>query len=290
MEPKRQQHLADLELAQSAAEGSLVAWHEFVIRYSGLIFSLVRRYLVVWDEDDRRTVYVQCLEYFYRTGLARFDGRASLSTWVMTVTRSRCLDSLRSRRGRKRPPTWLAGQPAMDREIYRLHFLEGRSYGAIAEEFRRRGRTFSPEMLGRALARIEARMDHGLRLRLAYELQARSVGAVSGRLLEYLDHLRGEQQQQSESQQADFELVDAQSRQVLQQVEAAMTRLQDPEGQVLRLYYYEGLPAPEIARRMALRGPRRVYTLLDRGVAMLRTMMGAPVLRPERISHPEGEG
>jgi DNA-directed RNA polymerase specialized sigma24 family protein len=184
----------------------------------------------------------------------------------------------------------LAELSALYQEIYRLHFLEGRSYGAISEEFRRHGRTFSPEMLGQALARIEARMDRGLRTRLAYDLQARSVGAVSGRLLEFLDHLRMEQQERGQQLSPDFELVEAQSRQVLEQIEACVAQLQDPERGVIRMYYYEGLPAPEIARRLALRGPRRVYTLIDRGVAMLRSMMGAPVLRPDRISHPEGEG
>jgi DNA-directed RNA polymerase specialized sigma24 family protein len=207
----------------------------------------------------------------------------------MTVTRSRCLDALRGRRGRRRPPTWLAQLSTLDREIYRLHFLEGRSYGSISEEFRRRGRTFSPEMLGQALTRIEARMDRGLRLRLAYDLQARSVGAISGRLLEFLDHLRAEQQEKGQALQPDLELVETQSRQVLQQIEACVAQLRDPERGVIQLYYYEGLAAPEIARRMALRGPRRVYTLIDRGVGMLRSMMGAPVLRPDRISHPEGE-
>ena len=290
MEAKRQEHAADLELAQAAAQGSLSAWHEFVSRYSGLIFSIVRRYLVICEDDEQRAVYVQCLEHLYRSQLARYDGRASLGTWVMTVTRSRCLDALRSRRGRKRPPVWLKDLSPHDQEFYRLYFLEGRSYGAIAEEFAHGGRIFTPELFAGSLARIEARMDRGLRTRMAYDLQARSVGAVSGRLLEFLDHLRLEQQERAEVLQADFELVQTQTRSLLEQVEACVARLKEPERGVIQLHFYDGLPAPEIARRMELSGPRRVYTLIDRGVGMLRSMLRAPVLRPERASHPEGEG
>src|SRR5215831_19335507 len=107
MNPPMVDYSADIQLARSVVAGSLEAWHAFVLRYSGIIFSMVRRYLPDRDDDTRRDAYVRTLEHFYRTGLAHYDGRTRLSTWVMTVTRSRCLDLLRERHGRRRLPTWI---------------------------------------------------------------------------------------------------------------------------------------------------------------------------------------
>src|SRR5262249_27453177 len=148
-----------------------------------------RRYLVDADSDDQRDVYVQVLEHFYRNGLAAYDGRTALSTWVMTVARSRSLDFLRARLRRQPPPAWLASLSAAGLLIYRLYYLQGESYAAIAQAFKAQGEVLSIADWTTALDRIEERMDPKLRTRLAYDLQARSVGACSGRLLELLEHL-----------------------------------------------------------------------------------------------------
>ena len=100
----------DQNLARKAARGSEEAWHELVERYSGLIYSLIRRYLAHPDEDERRSVYVEVLETLQGGALARFDGRASLSTWIGVVTRSRCMDYLRRQHGRRQTPAWLQVQ------------------------------------------------------------------------------------------------------------------------------------------------------------------------------------
>lgn len=271
---------ADLALARQAAAGEVAAWHVFVLRYSGLIRGMVRRYYGGWPEDDQLNLYVAVLEFLHAKGLAGYDGRAALSTWVMTVTRSRCYDAVRHEVGRRRPPRWLQQLSTIDQEIYRLYFLEQLPLPAIAT--RLRGRLAPPEL--EALeARVHAladRLDRGTRRRLAYELHARSVGALSGRVLETMDQLKLELEDLADAGRPDTALFEARTRRLLAELEACVLRLKEPERQVIELRYYREMSAPGIARRLNLPGPRHVNSLLQRALGLLRGMLERPLEPP----------
>jgi DNA-directed RNA polymerase specialized sigma24 family protein len=270
MEASRTEHACDLQLAQDVSAGVLAAWHEFVERYSALVLSVVRRYLADFDSEVTRDAYVDVLESMYSNGLARYDGRAALSTWVMAIARSRALDRRRALRGRHREPAWLARLPDRDREIFRLHYEDGESLEAIRDRFASRGEPLTAAEIVRALDRLEARVDRRLRTRLAYDLHARTVGAASGSLLDFLDHLRRENRAASEALRPDLLLMERRTRRLLDRVRRSVQDLDAEERKVVELRFYRALTAQQIADELGLAGPRRAYTLINRAVVNLR--------------------
>ena len=282
MDVSRDEHSHDVHLARQIVAGSLDAWHGFVKDYSSLIYAIARRYLVDFDEETRRDAYVAILEYMYSHGLAKYDGRAAMSTWVMTIARSRALDIRRAARGRKRDPAWLAGLQPRDREIYHLYFESGEDTATIRSRFARRGEQLTMADLSGSLDRLEAQMDRRLRTRLAYDLYARSLGTVSGSLLGFLDHLRLEQAAAAEASRPDIQLMERQTRLLLDQVRSAVENLGPDERKVVELHFYRSLAAPQIASTMGLPGARRVYTLLDRALVALRGAVHSPPRRAPR--------
>ena len=286
MEASRNEHAFELRLAQDAGDGVLEAWHQFVESYSGLVYSVVRRCLADFDEEAWRDAYVDVLEYMHSTGLARYDGRAALSTWVMTISRTRAVDRRRALGGRKRDPAWLAGLSPRDREIFRLHYERGDDIEAILQRFAARGERLTQEDIAQSLDRIDARMDHRLRTRLAYDLQARTVGAASGCFLDFLDQVSHENTAAAEALRPDLVLLERRTQRLMEEVERGVEYLVADERKVVELRFYRSLTANEIAAEMGLDGPRRAYTLIDRALASLRRIVlkeESPRPRPEEL-------
>ena len=273
MESPTVTHSSDLSLARSVTLGSLESWHTFVIRYSGLIASIVRRYFPDSDEDARRDAYVRTLEHFYRSGLADYDGQTSLATWVMTVSRSRCLDVLRNRVGRKRFPIWVKSLSEMERFVYLGYFWQGESYKQLAARWANREPALTREAFVEALDCIESKLTRRSRLAMAYELEARSVRGLSKRLLEYMDHVRLDYESQRDSVRPDVQLLEQQARQLLERITIYLSELTTDEREILELHYYQDLPARRIAETLGLPGSRRVYTILHRALTSLRRKM-----------------
>jgi len=261
------------DLVKSAVNGSVEAWHQLIEQYTGLIYSLIRRYIVQHDEDDLKTIYVDVLETLHQGALARFDGQASLSTWIGVVTRSRCMDYLRRQYGRRQDPIWLDGLSTEDQEVYRLFYVEGHSFSRISDQDLGNGNRFSVETLVEALDRIDAHLDRSTRRRLAFELKARSVAAVTGRLLEYLAFARQEAEEARAAYHSDLRLLEQEARQLLGRVDKAMLALDTVERDVVRLRYFDGLTAQSVAAQMNLRSTRRVYTISDRALRKLRRIL-----------------
>lgn len=86
------------------------------------------------------------------------------------------------------------------------------------------------------------------------------MGAVSGRLLEQLDHVRYESEQQAESQSAEHELAGREARRTLERMAAELARLPAEEPQLLTLRFEKGWTAERIAEGLGLSDQRRVYT------------------------------
>ena len=277
-------HPNDLRLARSVVNGSVEAWHAFVLSYSALVFSVVRGYFPNADEDAPRDAYVRTLEHFYRSGLADYDGETSLATWVMTVSRSRCLDVLRNRAGRKRFPVWVKDLSEQERFVYLGYFWHDESYVQIAERWADRSPPLTRDAFLSALDRIESKFNRRSRTAMAYEIEARSVPGISKRLLEYMDHARLEYEGQRDAARPDFQLIEKQARQLLDRITTYVQELTAEEREVVELHFYQELPASQIARTLGVRGPRRVYSIVQRALSSLRRRMNETQNDPETKS------
>lgn len=269
-------HADDLVLVRAILEGSSEAWRDFVTRYSGLIHAVIHRYLYAVNADEARTVYVDTLASLRRRKLATYEGRAALSTWLTLVARTMVLDHLRHRFGRHELPDALRKLDEADQKVFRLYYVEGRSFGEVRGCLGRNGESWAISRLLASLRRIEDRLDSRWLKRLSYDLHAQSTGAVSGRLIQYLEHVRREFQENAGVQSADYDLMEREAQQTLAQVLAAIARLAPEDREILTLRFDRGWSARRIADELGLAGPRVAYTALERIVRKLkRELRGA---------------
>ena len=266
-------HERDLSLVRAIVGGSQTAWCTFVQRYSGLIHAVIRRYLYSADRDDLRTVYVDVLESLYRHKLAGYQGRAALSTWLTLVARTAVSDFLRHRFGRHEIPRALRVLDAGDRELFRLYYVEGLDLREVARRLSLGPVAWTPAAVLEALQRIEERLSSRWLRRIAYDLHAQSIGAASGRMLEYLDHMRIEHEHVEEESSADYDLVEGEARRMASRVAARIQSLGPEERRMLTLRFQNGWPARRIAEELGLKGPRDVYTMIDRIIRGLRRLL-----------------
>ncbi len=158
----------DRELLRRCLAHQPGAWNDFVDRFLGLIYHVVHHtahlrstHLQPPDiEDLAAEVLLQLVANDYAV-LRQFRGHASLATYLTVITRRICVHEL-SRRvaarevqpradqadldGEERPPPQqglesleeveklLSKLPAREREVVRLHYIEGRSYEEISTE------------------------------------------------------------------------------------------------------------------------------------------------------------
>lgn len=274
-------HEEDLVLVRSILDGSSEAWRVFVLRYSGLIHSVIRRYQYAANADEARAVYVDALESLRLRKLASYEGRAALSTWLTLVTRTTVLDHLRHRFGRRELPKALRTLDETDRTIFRLYYVEGRGFSEVRARLGRDNGPWSITRLLAALRRIENRLNSRWLQRLSYDLHAQSAGAASGRLLQYLEHVRREFQENASAHSPDYHLMEREAQQTVARVREAIARLASEDREILTLRFERGWSARRIAEELGLPGPRGAYTVIERIVRQLRRE-----LRGQEVSDP----
>jgi RNA polymerase sigma-70 factor (ECF subfamily) len=148
------------------------AWNDFVDQYLGVIYHVVhhtahlRSHTINAEdtEDLAAEILLQIVAHDYAV-LRQFRGDSSLSTYLTVVARRICVHELARRvvakevqpsganadldnvEGDEEPPTHgienleeveklLAKLPSREREVVRLHYLEGRSYEEISTELK----------------------------------------------------------------------------------------------------------------------------------------------------------
>lgn len=269
--PRREQ---DLALAQLVVAGDAGAWGRFVERYAGLLYSVIRRYLHPADRDDVRTVFADVLVSLRRSKLRTYEGRAALSTWLTLVARTEALDHLRRRFGRGREARLVARLSHAERKLFRLYHVEGWPAPEVVRALARDGEAWTLDRFVAALRRIEARLGDAWLRRLAYDLHAQSVGAASGRLLEYLDHVRDEFAQRAGAHSPEYHLMEREARRTSEQLTETIASLPPRERELLQLRFERGWTAGRIARELGLPGARGVYSATDRILRRLRRLLG----------------
>lgn len=266
---------ADLALVRRILEGDEQAWQTFVERYAGLIHAVSRRYLHSRDPDDRRTVFVDVLSSLRRSKLRTYEGRAALSTWLTLVARTEVMDYLRRNFGRALRSKALDRLAPHEQVLFRLYYIEGRPIGEVVTMLGAAGDPWTTDRFVAALQHIERRLGERWLRRLSYDLHAQSVGASSGRLLEYLDHVRDEYQQRSGALSPDYHLMEREARRTAQRLEEMVAALEPRERAVLELRFERGWSARQIAEELGLDRSRSAYTLLDRIIRGLRRRLSA---------------
>jgi len=263
-------HERDLALVQRVLAGDQAAWEEFVERYAGLILAMARRYLRSRDPDDVRTVFANVLESLRKTRFQTYEGRASLSTWLTLVARSEVMDHLRRQFGRDRKLKVLDRLTPVQRELYRLYYIEGLPRPEVIARLPSGGEPWSDDRFIAALHDIERRIGDRWLKRLSYDLHAQSIGASSGRLLEYLDHVRDEFTRLEGALSPEYYVLEREARRTTDGLRATIAALGPRDRRMLELRFERGWTAQRISTELGMNGQRSVYRAVERIIARLR--------------------
>src|SRR5947208_16793497 len=170
------------------------AWNDFIDRYLGLIYHVIRHTAHLRSaplrpedtEDLAAEIVLQIVNSDYAV-LRQFKGQSSLATYLTVIARRICVQQL-ARRTAAREVQPAAGQlqnaeaqpeaaprggvgldtleevarllkklPAREREVVRLHYLEGRTYEEIATEL-----SMPINSIGPILSRARKKLRQGV--------------------------------------------------------------------------------------------------------------------------------
>jgi DNA-directed RNA polymerase specialized sigma24 family protein len=263
-------HAQDLALVRRVLAGDGAAWESFVERYAGLILAMARRYLRSRDQDDIRNVFVKVLESLRKSRLRTYEGRASLATWLTLVARSEVMDLLRRRFGRDVKMKALARLTPPERTLFRLYYIDGLPRQEVLAVLAATDDDWSDESFVTALHRIESRLGDRWLRRLSYDLHAQSIGAASGRLLEYLDHVREEFTRLEATSSPEYQLMEREARRAVDLLRRNITTLSERDRRLIELRFELGWTAGRIAAELGMKGQRSVYRAIERLVVRLR--------------------
>jgi RNA polymerase sigma factor (sigma-70 family) len=263
-------HEQDLALVRRILAGDASAWEGFVERYAGLILAMARRYLRTRDQDDIRTVFVNVLQSLRKTKFQTYEGRAALSTWLTLVARSEVMDHLRRRFGRDLKMKVLERLTPTERELFRLYYVEGLPRQQVLARLEGNGEKWSDDRFVAALHDVERRLGDRWLKRLSYDLHAQSIGASSGRMLEYLDHVRDEFARMEGAFSPEYHIMEREARHTADQLRTTIAAMRPRDRMLLELRFERGWTATQIAAELGMKGQRTVYRAVERILARLR--------------------
>ncbi len=274
-------HEQDLELVRRILAGDTAAWELFVERYAGLILAMARRYLRSRDPDEVRTVFANVLESLRRSRFRTYEGRAALSTWLTLVARSEVMDLLRRKFGRDPKMKALQRLTAEERTLFRLYHIEGVPWNEVAARLETNGTKWSEDRFVAALQNIERQLGDRWLKRLAYDLHAQSIGASSGRLLEYLDHVRDEFEQLAGRLSPEYLVMEREARRTADVLRMEIASLGPGDRRLIELRFERGWTAGHIAAELGMKGQRSVYRAITRIVSRLRRQIEKDGVLPQ---------
>src|SRR5262249_45973865 len=214
------------------------------------------------------------LESLRRTRLRTYEGRAALSTWLTLVVRSHVVDHLRHRFGRDSKLRALERLTPDERLLFRLYYIDGLPRGEVVARLEARGEIWGVDRFIAAIHHIERQLGDRWLKRLSYDLHAQSVGASSGRLLEYLDYVRDEFSQQGGAHSPEYHVMEREARRTADHLRASIAALNPKQRRLVELRFEEGWTAQRIADELGMRSQRSVYKSIDRIIARLRRLIG----------------
>jgi len=262
-----------IELVQRILSGSTEAWHEFLDRYSGLIYGIVRRQLAAEDEDDVRSVYVDVLKQLYDRDLARYRDGSDLPTWLMVLAKRRAFDHLRARYGRIRKPAGFANLTDLEREVLRIYYVENASLEIVVHTLAWAGYSATADEVVTAIQQIEDTLDRRFLKRLQEEHRARKTGMGPASLLRYVIHQRIEFERQSRGVSPDAALMEKEASDAAKSIRTLISKLPGREREIIELRFGRGWTAKQISDALGLKGQRKAYSVIDRVIRKLKTLM-----------------
>ncbi len=152
-------------------------------------------------------------------------------------------------------------------------YEEGLGFEEVRYRLNSEGVSLTTDDIVDAIHRIDGVIDRRALRRSAYNKEARLVGKISGRLLEFLDEARAEAEESSAQARPDSRLLQEELDQLRERVMNIVARLPEDDRAVVELRFGHDRTAPEIAQELGLNGQREAYTRISRAMRRIRRLL-----------------
>jgi len=218
-----------------------VAWVEFLELYAPLIMSTASQF--EYEQERVHDCFLYVCEQLNDNGfrrLLKFDttGKASFHTWLGSVVFNLCVDWHRREYGRATLLPAISALPAFDQAVYRMVIEQGMDKEACFQSLRADFPDLTRELLAKAVARVYSLLTP----RQRWQIIVRNRGRKRA---------RGSSMQENLERLPDPAMGpdrEAQKRQDLEILQAAMSHLPADQRLLLRLRFQEGLTLKKIAQ------------------------------------------
>lgn len=222
------------------------AWEDFLESYSHLFLKVIWQFEKDLDKVMETYLYV-CSRFSERDFaiLHKFrreygENPPKFTTWLGAVVRNMCVDAFRMAKGRRRYPKALLGLSALDRKVFELHFWQGYSLEEISATLHSRHNGAARS----AIVRIQRFV--------------RSNRSFEPTIIPF-DDTRSYEMSENSREHGDSEKLEE------------WLSLLDPRSRlILRLRFWEGMSAADIARILQISPMSRVYALLQNALKTIR--------------------
>jgi len=227
------------------------AWDEFISRYQGLIYSVIRRTLN--DPDDIAEIFAELCGDLSRDDLELAAShvdviKARYSTWLVTVVHNRTIDWVRKREGRRRFSA-PEGLSPVQGQIFQCVVCERRPH---AEAY---------EMIAQRSPTAITYRDFLRELSATYRILQKS-GRMIGR---FFPGQPPDLAAEAPDTDASLLLEESSSR-----VGAAMSALEPDERLAVQLFVIDEVPAAQVAKIVGWPNAKTVYNRVSRALARMR--------------------
>lgn len=240
------------------------AWDALVEGYSGLILGVLARY--TRDPDQRMDAYLYVLEELQAQDFRRLRhfghspsaNPCSFDTWLKLVVRNLYFDWFRHLHGRKSLPKEIQKLPALDQRVFKLVHWEGYSAQEAFEVLRGQENGLAFTIFIQKLANVESLLSPINRAKIRRDIE-RSRGPIS---------LDAEDTGPPIEAKAETKVRTPEDEALLQERRSALWKLVEAlpaeDRLILRLRFFEGLTAKQIARAVGTPEPMAIYRRIER--------------------------
>jgi RNA polymerase sigma factor for flagellar operon FliA len=244
------------------------AWDRLVDDYSDLILGVIGRY--TRDIDRQMDAYLYVLEELQAQDLRRlrhYEGAGrdcTFATWLKLVVRNLYFDWFRREHGRKSLPKEIQKLSAVEQRAFKLVYWEGYSAQEAFEILRGQVKGLRYSNFIQKLAGVEGRLSSINRAKIRRDIE-RARGPLS--LDNNEDGPPLEARAAVRARTPEDETALAERRKALW---GLIEGLPDEERLLIRLRFFEGLTAKQIAAAIGVAEPMQIYRRIERVCLELR--------------------
>lgn len=272
------------KLVELVVEGDDSAWHEFVERFSNLIFSLLWRYSN-GDQDQCSDLYLYVIEGLHQTNetgetfyrlrrylasVAQYQGKGRLTTWLGRVTQNLVSDYFREQEGRKTLPRAIQRLELTDQRIFKLLYWdclsERQAWATLDAElggYAREAFDAAVEQINRCLKTCNRWSIFSEVIRRTPALPIHPVvgdGEEGGQTVQIADADPSSKPDESALAKLDQTQAKAMGHRLLQIIQA----LDEEKRCLLVCRFKHGMTAGQIAKLLGRKDDKRIYVEIDR--------------------------